>query len=482
MSLRTDFSKRTKQSFDPKGQLLRNVEAILDEPHKDSDTLNLMQLLPADCKRLFNEGEFDEVISYAMMSPHDRIMRYVWAYACFMQDDIDTAITLTKLLLDENNHHLNIHQLMRTLHLKKLDLPSAECEQIYAMFSSRMEPSIVCEYISMLSCAMQDLESAYFMATLLVKMYPGHLQALTYLSSVQRLINIRIFHYYDRRMNSKLRKVPLSTIRIANYSTRNCDILFETSRKYIYNIITKQPGNSLTIIGAGNGCNFDIIRLQETFNKIHLVDYDKYALGYTRRTQNLEKDKTIKWSFDLDLSEILEQIYLWKFDPPTISEISDIIEKTFETPRRWSDRTDIVVIDCIFSTLLFFLDENLGSGHREFQKLFDAIIIGSYQRAIDGVDSGGTLISIQEQVSSEYYEPLLKICQNYTHIIQVVDNLKDNQDKINPYLSVYKHRQLLLNDPSLSLIIESIEISPSWLWFYPGINYISAALIINLKK
>lgn len=171
-------------------------------------------------------------------------------------------------------------------------------------------------------------------------------------------------------------------------------------------------GYSLTVLGAGNCRDLDLVRLSSAFSEIRLVDLDQNALDSGLREQAMN-DRPERRLSDfvqtfgpVDLASPLATVCSEDFsDHAKVRDLCEKLSSPFAVPP--VPKSDIVVSACVLSQMILTLVNSVTEQHAEFLTLLQALRRGHFARMLQLMTPGGRGLFISDVVSSETLAELL---------------------------------------------------------------------------
>jgi hypothetical protein len=166
---------------------------------------------------------------------------------------------------------------------------------------------------------------------------------------------------------------------------------------------SQNDGRAISILGAGNCLDLDLLELVRTFQQVQLVDLDADALeiGVARQisANDAQAINRIHRLAPVDLAEPLASLTVDDFAEPRLAETCLRLEAN--DGRCLGLPADRVVSACVLSQIIDALSLLVGQQHPQLPILVQAVRRGHLKRMLDWLDPGGVGLLITDVVSSE---------------------------------------------------------------------------------
>jgi hypothetical protein len=253
----------------------------------------------------------------------------------------------------------------------------------------------------------------------------------------------------------------MSMHRVYNRNSADCWDAFDEHRRRVMGLVMDAGGESLGILGAGNGNDLDYPALCARFREIHLVDLDEQALKRARERQPPELARALVLHPQVDLSGAFARLPALKTRSPTLAELQILSRQAAEQvakalPFAW----DTVVDACILSQIMHSCRRVLGN-HPGLQNIATAVAVAHLRALVSLAKPDGTAIFVTDVVSSETY-PLEELWAE-RRPMDLLDHV-ESTDNMFTNVGPAFIRRVLARDEVIAPLVKSIQLVEPWLW------------------
>jgi hypothetical protein len=226
-------------------------------------------------------------------------------------------------------------------------------------------------------------------------------------------------------------------------------------------------GQSLCVLGAGNGSDLDLPALAKTFASIHLVDFDGEALERCRDGLSAAVRERVVLHPDVDLTGFCDRLDAWGDDFPSEADLGrEALPAIHGILQRLGQRFDVVASTGLLSQLAVPYHRAWVMPATSWGQLFAAITAVHLSTLAGATLPGGTGILIFDVLSSKNAPELQKLEGRARQDVSTLEafverHLAGGGVRLNPDPASLLAR---LQSPGLSRLVESPRLTAPWLW------------------
>jgi hypothetical protein len=265
--------------------------------------------------------------------------------------------------------------------------------------------------------------------------------------------------------------VPSARERAARYQVRvNGNVagdreLFAGHRARVMGLVEGvSRGQSLCVLGAGNGSDLDLPALARTFASIHLVDLDGEALERCRAGLPVAVRERVVLHPDVDLTGFCDRLDAWGDAFPSEADLGrEALAAIHGILQRLGQRFDVVLSTCVLSQLAVPYHRAWVLPAASWDQLFAAITAVHLSTLAGATEAGGAGILVFDVLSSKNAPGLQELEGSPAEVVEafVERHLAGGGVRPNPDPAALLAR---LQSPGLARLVESARLTTPWLW------------------
>lgn len=236
---------------------------------------------------------------------------------------------------------------------------------------------------------------------------------------------------------------------------------FAEHRRRVTQILCREPGGRLCVLGAGNCNDLDLAALAEAYEEVHLVDLDEDALRKAvARQQPPHPDRV--HLHGCEVTGILDQLADWTpHSAARESEVDSAIKAALAVAAPLSLQSSHVASICLLSQLIHSLVLSLGETHPKFVELMSALRLRHLQLLGELTLPGGRATLVSDVVSSDTCPAIKSVTdEQVAPLVRQAIDQRNFFHGTNPAVIV----QTLRTDAVLAPLVRDLELIPPWRW------------------
>lgn len=221
-------------------------------------------------------------------------------------------------------------------------------------------------------------------------------------------------------------------------------------------------GQSLCLLGVGNGNDVDLAAIAGAFERIALVDLDDRAVARAMDRLSGDKRRRVESHAPVDLSGVLPALENWNAAATFAGEsIASAIAAARLVPPPLAGGYDVVASTCVLSQLIDSVYLAVAAGHPRASELALAVRNRHLETMIALLNPGGAGVLVTDFVSSETAPELAFLPDSQIPAAAIAwINARNFFTGTNPYAI----RDYLRGLGQKALAAENAEVLPAWRW------------------
>jgi hypothetical protein len=267
--------------------------------------------------------------------------------------------------------------------------------------------------------------------------------------------------------------------RPTNAETRASWNLFTHHRNHVSEVLchlARGEADRIGVFGAGNCNDVDLVRLSRSYSQIDLIDWDRDALGYALRSQQVSS-LAINVHGGIDLTGLAGLIPEW--DRPTFIQAEMVASweaRLYEARPRLPMRFEVTTSIGVLSQLIDGLISAIGQSHPYFVHFLKALRRQHLRLLLEHTKPEGSVFLGLDVLSSDTCPELLTCADSDLEAVLIAAiNACNFFTGLNPVVV----RHALMTEPQLAPLVAGVSIGKAWLWNLGARSYAVVPFIIG---
>lgn len=260
--------------------------------------------------------------------------------------------------------------------------------------------------------------------------------------------------------------------------------LYRSHRDQITNLLLadRPAGSSLSILGAGNCNDLDLLKLLGQFRHIELVDLDPEALEQGCRFQGCYDDSRVLRCGGIDVSGIAPRLNHWLTKDNVISdkEIDQALRELILSHKNGMREAKFGLVASVglLSQLLEPVVQSLSPDHPRLPELIAAVRRQHCELLLERTAKGGTAILVTELVSSDTLPEMLTAKPSeLPGLLQAAAANHNFFTGLHPGTIASQ----IAREPTISKQLKSLRITNPWIWNFFSRSYACLAFVMQKR-